>query len=118
LAAQNTLKLRALRFTTDASNLARAPKAIKVFINRPNLGFDDADAEAATQELTLTEDQATGKAVVPLRYVAFQRCQSVQLFVKSNQGGTDETRLDALDVYGDTEQGTADLKGLRKEDDQ
>ena len=39
LVAQNTLKLRALRFTTDNAHSGKAPKTVKVFINRPTISM-------------------------------------------------------------------------------
>jgi len=101
LATMQSLRLRALRFKTNPDHLAHAPKALKLFINRPTIGFDDAENDAATQEIELSKDQASGAEAVQLRFVLFQRVQSLQIFVSSNQGGEDTTRIDAIEVFGE-----------------
>lgn len=92
-------RIRAIRFTTLPSEISKAPKTIKIFVNKPNLGFDDVDTEAAHEE-TLTEAQASGKEAVQLRFVRFQQTSSISIFVKDNQGGDDLTRIDKIELIG------------------
>ena len=106
-----------------------------MFVNRPSLGFDEAEQEQATQEFEISE----GKLGEPLelRLVRFQGVQSLhvssllhtyqphcvfvspsrwagppalradvffffsQIFVLSNQGDEEETRIDGIDVFGE-----------------
>ena len=50
LATMQSLRLRALRLKTDAAHAASAPKSIKLFVNRPTLGFDDAEVRTLIEE--------------------------------------------------------------------
>lgn len=67
-----SIRLRAIRFTTLPSVIASAPKKIRLFINNRNLGFDDAESLEPTQEIELTKEQASGAEAVQLRFVKFQ----------------------------------------------
>jgi PITH domain len=53
-------RIKGLRFGTRASEIDKAPRRIKIFVDRPNLGFDDADNLEPAQELELNQDQAKG----------------------------------------------------------
>lgn len=95
--------------------------------NKPSLSFDDVeDGASVLQELELSADDVREGRRVPLRFVRFQsvnslhvrasslpssvwfwRCAGcslltgdVQIFVVSNQGGEDETRIDSIDIFG------------------
>ena len=65
-----------------SKDAARAPKNIKLFINRPSLGFEDvedANEPAAAQVLELSnEDVVEGRPVV-LRFVRFQSVNSLHV---------------------------------------
>jgi len=107
-----TVRIRSIVIQT--SNVAQAPRKIKLAINRPSLGFDDIENEEAAQEFELTEDQVREGKRIPLRYVRFQAVNTLHIFVESNQGGEDQTRIDTIDFYGFPVMGTRDLSGLRK----
>lgn len=118
---QQSIKLRALRFTTNSSHAKHAPRTIKVYVNNPGVDFDAAEgggAEAA-QEIVLDEEQARGKKVVELRFVRFQNVKHLSIFVADNQSGGDEdvTRIDSLELVGLAVEGTnmSDLKKLEDE---
>ncbi|CEQ42193.1 SPOSA6832_03967, partial [Sporobolomyces salmonicolor] len=113
-----SIKLRALRFSTLPSSLPQAPKSIKVFVNQSSIGFDEAESQDAAHEFELTEDQAKGLEAVQLRFVRFQNVSHLTIFVASNQGDQDSTRIDKLDLIGVPIEGTADLAGLKKLDDE
>ncbi|KAA1478771.1 DUF1000-domain-containing protein [Dentipellis sp. KUC8613] len=113
-----TVRIRSLLLRS--SNLEQAPKTIKIFANKLSLGFEDVeDAQEpnATQVLDLNEEQAKGEKPIPLRFVRFQSVNSIHIFVASNQGGADETRIDAIDVFGFTVETTRDLSGLKQQHD-
>lgn len=60
----------------------RRPRSIKLFINRPSLGFEDVqDAQEpyAAQILELTDEQVTEGKKIPLRYVRFQNVSSLHV---------------------------------------
>jgi hypothetical protein len=60
----------------------QAPKSIKLFVNRPSLGFEDVEDASeleAAQVLTLSaEDVKQGNRIV-LRYVRFQAVNSLHV---------------------------------------
>ncbi|CAE6426631.1 unnamed protein product [Rhizoctonia solani] len=87
--------------TADAPH---APKAIKLAINRPALGFEDVESatepDMAQVIEELSPDDIANSRRIPLRYVRFQSVRSLHIFVASNQGNEDETRINAIDVFG------------------
>ncbi|KAG8953998.1 hypothetical protein FRC04_000982 [Tulasnella sp. 424] len=102
--------------TKDAQ---QGPKDIKLDINKPALGFDDiedAKEPAVVQEITVPEDFVAEGKHIHLRFVRLQRVNSLHIFVSSNHGGLDETRIDAIDVYGQPV-ATPSLAGLKKTED-
>lgn len=113
-----TIKIRSL--VIQSSNPAQAPKLVKIFINRPALGFEDvedADESAAAQIIELTEEDTTNGNPLVLRFVRFQTVNSLHIFVSSNQGGEDETRIDAIDVLGVPIETTKNLNELKKQEE-
>jgi len=64
--------------------------------------------------IVLSEGDVQDGKRIPLRFVRFQSVNSLHIFVKSNQGSKDETRIDALDVFGLPVQVTKNLSELRK----
>jgi hypothetical protein len=98
----------------------RAPKTIKVFVNRPSLDFGDADRDAATQTFVLqnepvggeqsdtnkprhvayklSADSKTKQAELELHFVKFQKVTDLTLFVADNIGGADTSVITQLDV--------------------
>lgn len=81
------------------------PKVVKLFTNRPhNLGFEDAEGEAPTQLIELSEKDwnPDGTANIPLRFVKFQNITSLALFVESGDGEGEKTRIDRIRLIGET----------------
>lgn len=75
---------------------------VKLFVNRPNLGFEDIGDVDETQALELTaEDLREGADAIVLKYVKFQRVSSLTIFVEENDGG-DVSALGGLKLYGKT----------------
>ena len=63
------------------------PKTIRLFINRSNaIDFDEAETVEPTQEIELSESSydAEGVALVNLRYVKFQRVNTISVTPNSN----------------------------------
>ncbi|KAH9946405.1 DUF1000-domain-containing protein [Epithele typhae] len=112
-----TVKIRAIALQT--AEVARGPRTVRLLINRPSLSFEDGEeASAVVQELELSEADVREGRKVPLRFVRFQSVTSLHAFVVSNQGGEDETRVDAIDVFGMPVMGTRDVSGLKKVEDE
>ena len=80
------------------------PKLLKIYSNKPhNLGFDEAEDTAATQEIEIQEsDWKNGTANIPLRFVKFQNINSVVIFVVSGDGDSEKVRIDRLRLVGET----------------
>lgn len=91
----------------QSSDIAQAPKEVKLFINLPrSMDFDDAEHSEATQSLELSEDDLKEEGIIPLRYVKFQNVQSVTMFVKSNQKDEETTKINYLTFIGTPVQAT------------
>lgn len=69
-----------------------APKAVKIFVNKPNLSFDNCNKKA-TETLDLTPEQVAGGARIELDFTQFQNIRCVSFFVDTNQGGGDVTNV-------------------------
>jgi len=110
-----TVRIRSI--SIKATNASQAPKKVKLFINRPSIGFEDVeDAEEpeAAQVLELTPQQVASGEHIPLRFVRFQKVNSLHVFVKSNQEDEEKTRIDAIDIFGAEVAGPRDLSALKK----
>ncbi|KAF8320037.1 DUF1000-domain-containing protein [Clavulina sp. PMI_390] len=115
IAFNQTVRVRSISIHTK--NPSAGPKDIKLFVNKPSLGFEEVEEAAephAAQILTLSENDVKDGNRVTLRFVRFQSVNSLNIFVKSNQGGEDETRIDAIDIFGLPVQVTKDLADLRR----
>jgi hypothetical protein len=60
-----TTKLRSI--VIAAPDDGHAPKNVKLFINRPTIGFSEAEDENPAQSLDLTQEQLSGQPI-PLKY--------------------------------------------------
>merc|ERR1712159_283503 len=85
---------------TFAGPPERAPKRIKLFVNRnKSFGFDDAEALPAEQEFELAAEEL-GQPY-NLKFVKFQSVERLAIFVASNQSGDDDpTVLSELKLVG------------------
>ncbi|KAJ7490027.1 DUF1000-domain-containing protein [Mycena galericulata] len=112
-----------------ASVFDQAPKLLKLFVNHPSIGFEHVDDDPVA-ELDIDDGEDTkkelqqghrinlqqGRRIKVVKFSKLQAVTSLHIFVASNQGGGDETRIDAIDVLGFTPETTKDLSGLKKED--
>ncbi|KAI5122007.1 hypothetical protein M0805_001839 [Coniferiporia weirii] len=115
-----SVRVRSIVIHVKEENLSYAPKSIKLFINRPSIGFEDvedaSDAETA-QVLELMESDVRQNNPIVLRYVKFQKVNSLHIFVASNQGDESTTRIDGIDFFGSVNESTRDLSGLNAQDE-
>ncbi|KAJ1906366.1 hypothetical protein IWQ60_012103, partial [Tieghemiomyces parasiticus] len=91
------VKLHSLKFEGPVSH---APKTVKIYANRPNMGFDETESVQPTQVLELTEADYAESATTSLRFVRFQNVSSVTVFVEDNLGGEDITRVQRIIPIG------------------
>ncbi|CAJ1966147.1 unnamed protein product [Cylindrotheca closterium] len=98
------VKIHSLKFTAfnQGNEPETSPTVVKLYINRPNLGFEDIDDVDETQALELTsEDLREGSDAMLLKFVKFQRVSSLTIFIEDNNGG-DVSSLGGLKLYGKT----------------
>ena len=74
------------------------PSKVHLFVNRDNLGFEDAEDVDPTQTLHLTSEQMK-QGPIQLKYVLYQRVKSLTLFIEDNQGG-EITALGGIKIFG------------------
>ncbi|KAJ2648034.1 hypothetical protein IWW40_004238 [Coemansia sp. RSA 1250] len=96
--------------------LDKAPKSIKLFANRTNLGFDDVESADATQEIEMTKEIYESGGVVNLRYVRFQHVNSLSIFVANNLEDDDVTAINQLAFIG-TVINSANVSDIRQGED-
>ncbi|KAJ2017511.1 hypothetical protein GGH13_005448 [Coemansia sp. S155-1] len=113
IAFSQPLKLHSIMIKAPAD---RAPKNIRLFANRMDIGFDDAEASEATQEIELTEEVYKKGGVVNLRYVRFQNVSSLSIYVADNLGDDDVTAISQLAFIG-TAVDTANVSDIRQGED-
>ncbi|RDB21465.1 hypothetical protein Hypma_011332 [Hypsizygus marmoreus] len=112
--------VRVRSIVISGSNGEQAPRLVKIAANRPNLGFEDiedAEEPEVAQVLTLQESDVKEGKRITLRFVRFQAVNSLHMFVGSNHGNTETTRIDSIDIFGVPVETTKDLSGLKKQDE-
>jgi hypothetical protein len=77
-----------------------APRKVRVFVNRPSLGFSEAESDPAEAEFELTAEAATEGRPQALRVAKFASVSSVALFFADNLGGGEVTRVSAIALEG------------------
>ena len=78
------VKVRSIAIQSSVES--QAPRTIKLFINKPSLGFEDvedATEPEAAQIVELTEDQVKNGTKIPLRFVRFQSVNSIHVGSRS-----------------------------------
>ncbi|KAI0273859.1 PITH domain-containing protein [Gloeopeniophorella convolvens] len=114
-----SVRVRSIVLHTSESQ--KGPKSIKLLVNRPALGFEDvenAEEPEAAQVLEIPEDAVREGRPIALRFVRFQTVNSLHIFVNSNHGGEDATRIDAIDVFGFPSGTGKDWSELKKQADE
>ncbi|KAN0128521.1 DUF1000 domain containing protein, partial [Lactarius tabidus] len=94
------------------------PETIKLLVNRSAIGFEDVeDEQQVEQVLEVPEDTIREGQPIVLRYVRFQLVDSLHIFIESNHGNVEQTRIDSIDILGFSDGATKDLSELKKQDD-
>ena len=92
------VKLQGLVVSAPATG--NAPKTVKLFANRPSMGFDEASSEAATQTIELTPEELAKGEVIPLKLVKFQNVRSLTIFFEDNQDDEESTHVAKISILG------------------
>ena len=80
---------------------ASAPRRVRLFVNRPSLGFAEAEADPAAQEFELSAADVADGVPVTLRAHTFGRgVTQLAVFVADNQGGAETTQVSAIHLQG------------------
>lgn len=94
----------------------QAPKSIKLFVNRPTIGFGEAADVAGQQDFILGEKELQGEPIA-LKVVKFKNVNVLTVFVHDNQGDEDTTIIQKISVFGSAGDtfNVAEIKDLSKE---
>lgn len=92
------------------------PKAVRLFVNRPSLGFAEAENDPAAQEIEFGGEGDGGGAlgaVIPLKAARFKGVTSLAVAVLANAGDADTTQVGCLKLFGSAGE-TFDVSAIKK----
>jgi len=111
LTFSHVVKIYSIRFKAPPNN---GPKTVKLFINQPHtLDFEEAAEYIATQILEIDKKDLESGNPVNLNFVKFQNVQNILIFIQDNQDGSDETRIDHLQLFGSSVS-TTNMKDFKR----
>lgn len=96
------VKISGIMIGAVAGDVESAPSEVKLFVDKVGLDFDSAKDEKATQEIKLEKADVTTCARKELRFVNFQRVQTLGIFIPGNLGGDEITKIGKLAILGET----------------
>lgn len=129
---QTAVKLHSIQITSvpqpvdddaeDEDEIPSRPKTIKIFGNTSHiLGFEEADEREPIQTVELKPedwDEKTHTATITTRFVKFQNCSAVTLFVVDvERDGAEKVRLDRIRLIGEKLYEKPDLMKMKKSDE-
>jgi len=99
IAFKTIVSLKSIKFVAPADG--SGPKKVKLFINKLNLSFDDANDYKPTQEFELTSDDLNSDTKPrQLDSVKFVKTDTLTVFVGSNQGDKENTVINQIVLWG------------------
>lgn len=110
------VRIRSIVLRTDDPQ--QGPKTIKLLVNHTAIDFEDVqDAEEpkVAQVLEVPYDAVGEGQPIDLRFVRFQSVNSLHIFIESNHGEVEHTRIDSIDILGFPGGTTKDLSELKKQ---
>mmetsp|Transcript_18658 Transcript_18658/g.26180 ORF Transcript_18658/g.26180 Transcript_18658/m.26180 type:complete len:185 (-) Transcript_18658:364-918(-) len=115
LSFQEAVKLKGIAFKVNEMKLedCSGPKDVKLYINQPNMDFDDAENLNEVQAFSLSEDDLKSGKVIDTEFVKFQKVNSLTVFIETNQGDDEQTVLSKLQLFGIPRQRT-NMSELKK----
>jgi len=75
------------------------PQTVKIFADRVNMSFDEAEEETPTFELKIEADDKNRKIAVTLPPLKFAKISAFTLFIEDNFGN-DVTQVHSLKTFG------------------
>ncbi|PVU98612.1 hypothetical protein BB559_001419 [Furculomyces boomerangus] len=94
------VKLFAIKITPSKGHLEKAPKVVKLFTNRPYMGFEDTDSIEPTDTIEYTSEIYKGDGIIKARYVRFQNVSKLSIFIQDNLEDDTETVLNKVTLIG------------------
>ncbi|RIB26309.1 galactose-binding domain-like protein [Gigaspora rosea] len=83
------------------TDIEHAPKTIKLFANRCNLGFENVEDIVETQLFQLTENDCVDNTIkILLEFVKFQNISQITIFIENNIGNKETTSFKQLKLIG------------------
>jgi hypothetical protein len=77
------------------------PSRVRLFKDKPDMSFGEAEDDASIQDLT---EELTGaiedNTAIPLRFVKFQNVTTLQMFIADNRGGDGVTKIKRIQFLG------------------
>ncbi|KAL7926666.1 PITH domain-containing protein [Trichoderma austrokoningii] len=119
---QSTIKLHTLQITSvipEGSTEVSRPVEIRLFLNRTsNMDFGEAEDAEPQQSITLEPAHwnSASTASIGLRFVKFQKTNTLTLFVQQGDGEADAVRIDRIKLIGEAG-AKRDMGKLQKLDD-
>jgi len=107
-----TVKIHSINFQSPADDPEAHPVTVKLFVNRDSMGFSDANDITPVQELELGPEDLGPDAACLLKFVKFQRVNSLIIFIEDNNGA-DYTSLSSIKIFGVPVAGT-NMSELKK----
>mmetsp|Transcript_5922 Transcript_5922/g.11002 ORF Transcript_5922/g.11002 Transcript_5922/m.11002 type:complete len:195 (+) Transcript_5922:73-657(+) len=101
---QEFVKIKSIKFVAfnNGEDPEVNPTAVKLFVNRNNLGFEDIDDVEPTQTFDLTaENLRESSDPIMTKFVKFQRVKTLTIFIEDNNGG-EVSALGAIKLMGRT----------------
>merc|ERR1740116_393499 len=83
----------------DEDHEPSGPRLIKLFSNKPQIDFTDAEEMKPAQQIVLKSKQLKGDKI-QLKALKFQRCSSLQIFIVDNQKETEFTFVNRIGLIG------------------
>ena len=105
------IKLASINIVATSTSDER-PNNIHVFVNKPNMNFQDVYDVTPMEILEFPEDDIIRSYKFKLKFTNFQKVQSLVLFIEDNFGA-DVTSIESVDFYGFATN-SMDLKKLKK----
>ncbi|GLI62682.1 hypothetical protein VaNZ11_005358 [Volvox africanus] len=97
-----TNRVRLQSIVIKATDEAKAPKRVKLYTNRPSLGFSDTSSVPCAQEIELSPAQLAKGDPISLKLVKFNNVDVLSIFIEDNQGGEETTKLCKIALFGTT----------------
>jgi PITH domain len=99
-----TQAVRVASITFRAPAGPGAPRRVRLFVDRPSIGFSEAESDPAAQEFELTDaDVGEDGAPVALKAARFARVTQLAIFFADNASGDDDepTVLSSIRLAGE-----------------